>query len=852
MADPVTPPRTPHSRSGYPGAPTTPHSPQLPEGRRPSLGSTPVAKKESSARYGAEDPGSDAHYKRQENEFRRYIVGPIPKDILLSFLPKPNEPLPACPPCIGNLSREGTDEKKLYPHIHKQVNPYIRAGFELAITDNPKDARTKGSLHPDLMIYPENVVTQKDLVASAHLEHSEIYIEVKGAVNDDPFKDLITPKDLKTPDQNRQYHQFLKDGEEHVKTRGQIIAYAAHACETQHRHCYYSILICHHKARIIRWDRAGALVSESFDCSSAEGIEFLGDFIWRYTHASPFERGWDPTVLISSPEDIAAFGNACEKEADLKVWYDKDYVVTLLVWVPGDNEQSKGEFLEYLVSRPVVSPLSMAGRGTRGFWALSKKDGSIVFVKDTYRAINRDAAREGDTLETLLAKGVQNVPKLHAHGDVPDGNHGFQHTWTQHYVEKYYCGGNSPIVQYVHYRLVSKTVGLSLAHAPNTSRELLTSTQHAFQGPFRFNDRLCPNKLIFCALVTALYDAYTLCRLMHRDISVGNIIIDRVSKKGVLIDWEMAYKVDRDTGPRTPYRSGTWQFMAHELLRRPKTLHLPYHDIESFFWVVFYATALWFAPKMDKESVIDLIHDLFDYHRFNRREGVSTGGATKKVALQSDERVDDMYLPPTSILYTWLKKFRVLCFRLDTDVFDRRSVEETFKIFNEAWKTILEDESFTTENRFKRKKLTIDDRKPDAIPIATRQSGSFPPNADNIRSAISLPTHPFLEMDNLPRIEYPSTAPVLNTSLKRQHEPDEFELRYQDSGKRRELSNDDVEGPSGSYAQLQALIKNRLEHSATDDRGQEAPTNDSGGGSSRPKTRRTNGKGKGKGKARAP
>ena len=74
--------------------------------------------------------------------------------------------------------------------------------------------------------------------------------------------------------------------------------------------------------------------------------------------------------------------------------------------------------------------------------------------------------------------------------------------------------------------------------------------------------------------------------------------------------------------------------MAHELLREPKTPHLPYHDIESFFWVVFYATILWFAPKMDNESVIYLIHDLFDYHRFDRREGEIIGGRLKHVSVE--------------------------------------------------------------------------------------------------------------------------------------------------------------------------------------------------------------------------
>ncbi|KAJ3475892.1 hypothetical protein NLI96_g11532 [Meripilus lineatus] len=793
-------------------------SPLLPKGSRPNLKPIPIAKESGpwSMDLVVEDPPSVAHYERLDSEFRDYFVGPVPKDFFRELLPEATSSMPHLrSSLVGTLAQFNPmgEEQLLCRILNKHISPHLGGGFRL--TANNSLGIPYHSEHPQ---HDESALFQdnKDLTVSRDLETSELHFEVKVSVSDDPFRDH-NPL-LRT----RASHRFLKSGPDHATRRGQLLAYATHACARQHRQFYYSVLIYHHRVRIIRWDRSGALVSESFDCSNAEGIALLGDFLWRFTHAAPSARGWDPTVLIASKEDESAFA----QHPVLKEWYEEGSVAKLLTW-----DQEKERFLELLVSCSAVSPLSMVGRGTRGFWALDKATGLVVFVKDTWRVCGMEP--EGHIIQKLLDHKVRNIPELQSHGDVPDGKYGFQHTWTQQYVSDYYCGRNPRILQYAHYRLVSKTVGHSLAHAPENSRQLLTATRDAFQ---------------------ALSDAYNACGLMHRDISIGNIIIDRVSRKGILIDWEAAHEF-REGDSKTPARSGTWQFMAHELLRRPKTLHLPYHDIESFFWVVFYATILWFASKVDVKRVQDLIHDLFDYHRFDNEEEQVTGGEFKKVALQNDECVNRTHLPPTSILYAWLKKFRVLCLRLDTDLFKRPTVEKTFETFDEAWRALLKDESYTSENRFVRKALTIETHESDIVPIATYPSGSYSPKADIIPSPTSLPTRPFLQTSDLPRIKCPSTAPVLNNPLKRQHEPVEYELRSQDSGKRRKLSND-VGGPSGSQAKTQTLSKSQSEHAARNNSARKSSANGSNDVPSRPKTcSRTSSsrsKAKGKRKARAP
>ncbi|KAJ3483563.1 hypothetical protein NLI96_g6237 [Meripilus lineatus] len=705
-------------------------SPFLPKGSRPNLKPIPIAKLGGPWNMDlvVEDTPSVAHYERLDSEFRDHFVGPVPKDFFRELLPKAMASMPHLhSSVVGALAQFNSmgEERLLCRTFHKQTSPYLGEGFRLAANNSPGISYySEHPQHDESALFQDN----KDLTVSRDLETSELHFEVKVSVSDDPFRDH-NPL-LRT----RASHHFLKSGPDHAIRRGQLIAYATDACARQHRQFYYSVLICHHRARIIRWDRSGALVSESFNCSDAEGIALLGDFLWRFTHAPPAARGWDPTVLAASREDESAFA----QHPVLEEWYEDGSVAKIFVWDP-----EKERILEFLVSRAVVSPLSMVGRCTRGFWALDKATGSVVFVKDTWRVCGMEP--EGNIIQRLLDHKVRNIPELHSHGDVLDGNHGFQHTWTQQYVNDYSCGRNPQILRYTHYRLVSKTVGHSLANAPENSRQLLTATRDAFE---------------------ALSDAYNACGLMHRDISIGNIIVDRVSRKGILIDWEMAHEF-RGSSARTCTRSGTWQFMAHELLRKPKRPHLPYHDIESFFWVVFYATILWFASKLDVKCVQDLIHDLFDEHKLDPFEGAVTGGRHKRVALIDDDCVNCTHLPPTSILYAWLKKFRVLYLRLDTDLFERPTVEKTFEIFDEAWRTLLKDESQTTENRFVRKALTIETHESDIVPIATHQSGSFSPKADIIPSPTSLPTRPFLQTADLPGIKYPSTAPLLNNPLKR-------------------------------------------------------------------------------------
>jgi hypothetical protein len=80
----------------------------------------------------------------------------------------------------------------------------------------------------------------------------ETHIEVKFDENDDAFRH-------DTPD------SFENSTEASRDTQGQITSYAVAQLATQFRSHIFTVLVCGGYARILRWDRSGAIVTAAFD-----------------------------------------------------------------------------------------------------------------------------------------------------------------------------------------------------------------------------------------------------------------------------------------------------------------------------------------------------------------------------------------------------------------------------------------------------------------------------------------------------------------------------------------------------------------------------------------------------------
>ncbi|EIW53530.1 uncharacterized protein TRAVEDRAFT_87285, partial [Trametes versicolor FP-101664 SS1] len=233
----------------------------------------------------------------------------------------------------------------------------------------------------------------------------------------------------------------------------------------------------------------------------------------------------------------------------------------------------------YLVSRPVTSPLHLSGSATRGYWAVHVDTERLVFLKDTWR---QDRELEGTVVAELNAVGVCNVPQFVSQGDVRPGMLPCLSSTDRYYTQPWVCrirGRRVSVSTRIHYRLVLGTVGYPLRQFKGT-HELLHATYDVFQ---------------------AMRDVSSKASRLHRDISIGNIILvkepGRDTRRGYLIDWETSSKFDSKGHSLDKNRAvsvtGTWKFMSAKVLRKPEQLHTFGDDMESLLWVVHYCSLLY-------------------------------------------------------------------------------------------------------------------------------------------------------------------------------------------------------------------------------------------------------------------
>jgi serine/threonine protein kinase len=189
----------------------------------------------------------------------------------------------------------------------------------------------------------------------------------------------------------------------------------------------------------------------------------------------------------------------------------------------------------------------------------STSRGELVYLKDFWRVDHPEIQKEGDVYRELHESEVRNIATMGRSGDVrltiTDGqvraSVGVQRTMTQDYINHPWCPGRPVVEPYVHYRLVLETVGMPLNRFRST-RQLCEVIRDAVVGKGGF-PRMSFDKQ---TLPIAHTDAYNKTRILHRDVSAGNILITEKGT-GILIDWDLSKEVkeDADAKPRRHSRT---------------------------------------------------------------------------------------------------------------------------------------------------------------------------------------------------------------------------------------------------------------------------------------------------------
>jgi hypothetical protein len=244
---------------------------------------------------------------------------------------------------------------------------------------------------------------------------------------------------------------FMKRTPEALSTCGQVAAYATSHMSAQYRTHVFSILICKDIARLIRWDRSGAIVTEPIYYNMEP---HLFDFFIHFDLSPPDVRGQDTTVRLAKKEEIEDAVNAVKELKGLET-------PLLVVSIP-ISATGKPSGLEYVVASPLASIRVPVGRWTRTSMGYDIQSKRSIFMKDSWRLVIEGVPREGDVYSKFEEQGVPNVPHCSNSGDI--GNDTSYHsTRTDHFVNENWAPNYEyDLTPHRHYRLILDDVGQPL------------------------------------------------------------------------------------------------------------------------------------------------------------------------------------------------------------------------------------------------------------------------------------------------------------------------------------------------------------------------------------------------------
>ncbi|EJF60929.1 hypothetical protein DICSQDRAFT_170785 [Dichomitus squalens LYAD-421 SS1] len=386
----------------------------------------------------------------------------------------------------------------------------------------------------------------------------------------------------------------------------------------QQRVFVFVLLVIGRSFRLIRWDRAGAIVTSSVDYYTNPTA--LLDCLQRISALDDSTLGFDPSASRVLPGDvdflrmdIAALEHSTdedhsERDLDREVSGDRmvfRYARTLFrSSLATDWPRHKlrvpcgSSWRYYLVGKPTFRADGAIGRGTRGYVALNCETRRFVWLKDAWRAAYMISCREGDVLEKLNEAGVENVPTLVCHGDIDDQVTVTADWWGRDSERPSSAAPSTSSSQ------GSPTSSATLVESASSGsrkrkrgaadeatlpppgdermRNLVTRSDHPLRQhqhyrivvkEVAFSLRNVQNGRQLASVVLDTVQAHCQAAtnpktlLLHRDISAGNILIyprvrhgkDGTKRAivwtGILCDWELAKPVDDQRAPSNAPRT---------------------------------------------------------------------------------------------------------------------------------------------------------------------------------------------------------------------------------------------------------------------------------------------------------
>ncbi|KAI0324546.1 hypothetical protein GY45DRAFT_1331411 [Cubamyces sp. BRFM 1775] len=650
---------------------------------------------ELSCTQGLEPGLAMARVKKHVSDSYKHTLGPMPlESFLQEFLPNTSVDPKGClssrnafvgiPPHTHDRSRIS---QPLIAALNKKTKFKARCpGFVFLDTAKRSIRQSRlGYAKPDICCYTTDyakIVRKADRSSRADLGYADLYIQVNTSPTDDIFVDppigATTEHELLRELEDESATEDAEPLSDAARVWGLNVSFATEILSRQQRLFLFSISLFGSFARIYRWDRAGCIVSRAFDVRQHSHL--LTEFLWRYSTLSDAGRGFDMSVRMATSAQENLFRDAITKHVAIQLevageeldkavsaHYQPSHV-SLVDVHSQDTSPTESKVRQFLVSRPTVSPLYLEGRSTRGYWAVDTSTGAVAFLKDTWR-LSASYELEGDILRNLNKLGVRNVPVVAVYGDVlgcspvSSGGHvtgSVQRTQTGNYQDKSWtCSIDEERVhinEYIHHRLVCSTVGYSLHHLKGTE-ELLHATHDAF---------------------TAMRDALAKDSRIHRDLSVGNIILVKEPgcgiRKGYLIDWEVSDRVDDAGEALHPGRTGTWAFMSIRMLSMDEeySKHTFADDMEALVYVVLYCALLYTPHNLSINTLTRIKEKIFDDVEVFQGQ---TGGGDAKLANSYTRSYTSLVHFDSTALQEWI----------NTALDHHNPRSQGLKVYKEKW-----------------------------------------------------------------------------------------------------------------------------------------------------------------------
>jgi hypothetical protein len=370
--------------------------------------------------------------------------------------------------------------------------------------------------------------------------------------------------------------------------------------------------LCGSLMRLWEFDRLGGIASEQFDVNE-DGLQFVSamlGFLWMNEE----QLGFDPTIMTVG---------------------DKRYI---------ELERENGK--ERLVIDRVIKRVPcVAGRATTCWKVYQEEDpGTPLVVKDSWQYPERE--EEGELLRAATEKGVVNVAGYFHHETVRVGGQdddiranvrkGLDVTKATNYKPEKAMLPPSTTGRRTSRRdgsnnLIGRKRSSSCTDAPlPPSKRTCSSSPVKRAVSNRVHRRVIVSdygKAIYKAssqisLLAAFeqcikgYESlHTRAGMLQRDISPNNLMVnednDNPSWPAFLIDLDLAIKEQREHSSGARGKTGTRAFMAIGVLLDDEQ-HSYMHDLESFFWVLFWICIHYdgpqearIVPRFDKWNYLD-------------------------------------------------------------------------------------------------------------------------------------------------------------------------------------------------------------------------------------------------------